>query len=112
MGLANIAMAVPPVGFCSVRPTVLGAEQARTMAKKALGRVANGEDPQAHKLDRRGKDKHTLKATVADYLADQAPRGAAAYLYRAGALPHRYHISNRCIASRLIRLPARTLPAG
>ena len=49
--------------------TVLGAEQARTMAKKALGRVANGEDPQASKLDRRGKDRHTLKATVADYLA-------------------------------------------
>ena len=47
----------------------LGAEQARTMAKKALGRVANGEDPQASKLDRRGKDRHTLKATVADYLA-------------------------------------------
>ena len=39
------------------------------MAKKALGRVANGEDPQANKLDRRGKDRHTLKATVADYLA-------------------------------------------
>jgi integrase len=48
---------------------VLGAEQARVMAKKALGRVANGEDPQASKLDRRGKDRHTLKATVADYLA-------------------------------------------
>jgi integrase len=48
--------------------TVLGAEQARTMAKKALGRVANGEDPQANKLDRRGKDRHTLKAVVADYL--------------------------------------------
>ena len=59
------------------------------MAKKALGRVANGEDPQAHKLDRRGKDKHTLKATVADYLADQAARGAPAHLYRAGALSHR-----------------------
>ena len=48
---------------------VLGAEQARIMAKKALGRVANGEDPQASKLDRRGKDRHTLKAVVADYLA-------------------------------------------
>ena len=48
---------------------VLGAEQARVMAKKALGRVANGEDPQQHKLDRRGKDKHTFRATVADYLA-------------------------------------------
>ena len=69
MGRASIAMAVPPVGCCSARPTVLGAEQARAMAKKALGRVANGEDPQADKLDRRGKDRHTLKATVADYLA-------------------------------------------
>src|SRR5262245_16389589 len=49
--------------------TVLGAEQARGMAKKALGRVANGEDPQAHKFDRRAKDAHTLKAVVADYLA-------------------------------------------
>ena len=48
---------------------VLGAEQARVMAKKALGQVANGEDPQADKRDRRGKDRHTLKATVADYLA-------------------------------------------
>jgi integrase len=48
---------------------VLNAEQARTMAKKALGRVANGEDPQASKLDCRARDAHTLKATVADYLA-------------------------------------------
>ena len=48
---------------------VLGAEQARVMAKRALGRVANGADPQADRLDRRGKDRHTLKATVADYLA-------------------------------------------
>jgi len=48
---------------------VLSAEQARIMAKRALGQVANGTDPQAVKLDRRGKDGHTLKATVADYLA-------------------------------------------
>ena len=48
---------------------VLSAVGARGMAKKALGRVANGEDPQAHKLDRRAKDAHTLKAVVADYLA-------------------------------------------
>jgi Arm DNA-binding domain len=49
--------------------TVLGAEQARIMARKALGRVANGEDPATDKRDRRDKDRHTLKATVADYLA-------------------------------------------
>jgi integrase len=48
---------------------VLGAVEARVMAKKALGRVANSADPQADRLDRRGKDRHTLKATVADYLA-------------------------------------------
>jgi integrase len=48
---------------------VLSAEQARTMAKKALGKVANGEDPQASKLDRRGKDAHSLRATIVDYLA-------------------------------------------
>jgi integrase len=47
---------------------VLGAEQARGMAKKALGRVANGLDPQADKADRRDKDSHTLKAAVVDFL--------------------------------------------
>jgi integrase len=48
---------------------VLGADQARVMAKKALGRVANGDDPQADKQHRRGKDRQTFKTTVADYLA-------------------------------------------
>jgi integrase len=47
---------------------VLGAEQARIMARKALGRVANGEDVQASRLDRRNKDKHAIKAAVADFL--------------------------------------------
>jgi len=50
---------------------VLGAVEARVMAKKALGRVANGEDPQADKLARRDKDAHTFKAAVADYLASK-----------------------------------------
>jgi integrase len=47
---------------------VLDAAKARIMGKRALGRVAIGEDPQADKLDRRGKDAHTLKAGVADFL--------------------------------------------
>ena len=47
------------------------AAAARVMAKRALGRVANGEDPQADKLARRDKDAHTFKATVADYLASK-----------------------------------------
>ena len=48
---------------------VLGAEQARVLAKKALGKVANGTDPQADRQDRRDKDKNTLRSVVADYLA-------------------------------------------
>src|SRR3954447_7315348 len=36
---------------------VLAADQARVMAKKAVGRVANGEDPRADKQHRRGKDR-------------------------------------------------------
>jgi integrase len=47
---------------------VLGAEQARTMAKKALGRVANGEDPQAERAERRDKDRVSLRAMVGEYL--------------------------------------------
>ena len=91
--------------------TVLGAEQARTMAKKALGRVANGEDPQAHKLDRRGKDRHTLKATVADYLAiKQRAVRPRTYTELVRYLTGTYFKPLQ--ASRSIRSPARTLPAG
>jgi integrase len=95
--------------------TVLGAEQARTMAKKALGRVANGEDPQAHKLDRRGKDRHTLKATVADYLAikqrEVRPRTYTELVrYLSGAYFKPLHslaldqITRKDVASRLNRI--------
>jgi integrase len=47
---------------------VLSAEQARAAAKKVLARVALGEDPQADKSTRRGKDQHTLRTLVDDYL--------------------------------------------
>ena len=57
---------------------VLSAEQARVMAKKALGKVANGEDPQADRVDRRGKDLLTLRSQASEYLAakehELAPR--------------------------------------
>jgi integrase len=56
---------------------VVGAEQARTMAKKALGRVANGEDPQAERSDRRGRDKVTMRAVVAEFLAAREAELAA-----------------------------------
>jgi integrase len=48
---------------------VLTAEQARIAAKKVLAKVALGEDPQADKTARRGKDQHTLRALVDEYLA-------------------------------------------
>jgi integrase len=52
---------------------VLSVEQARTQARKILGRVANGEDPASDRRDRRDKDAHTLKATAAAYLAAKTP---------------------------------------
>jgi integrase len=48
---------------------VLGAEQARMAAKKVLGAVAMGQDPQADRVDRRGKDRLTLRVLVDEYLA-------------------------------------------
>ena len=48
---------------------VLGAEAARAAAKKALAKVALGEDPQAERVDRRGKDKLSLRSVVDEYLA-------------------------------------------
>ena len=48
------------------------------MAKKALGKVALGEDPQADRVDRRGKDLLTLRSQADEYLAakehELAPR--------------------------------------
>jgi integrase len=48
---------------------VLGVEQARAAAKKALGKIALGEDPQAEKQTRRQRDALTLKALIDDYVA-------------------------------------------
>jgi len=47
----------------------LGTEQARSQAKKLLGAVALGRDPQAEKAAHRQRDAHSLKAVVDDYLA-------------------------------------------
>jgi integrase len=51
---------------------VLSAKQARDMATKVLARVRLGEDPQADKADRRGKDKHRLSSVIDDFLAVKA----------------------------------------
>jgi integrase len=48
---------------------VLGVEAARGLAKKALGKVAHGEDPQEQKATRRERDALTFRSLVDDYLA-------------------------------------------
>ena len=69
LGSLNIVMPAESRRLLLGSAAALGADQARVMAKKALGQVANGEDPQADKQHRRGKDRQTFKTTVADYLA-------------------------------------------
>jgi integrase len=51
----------------------ISAEQARKAAKKVLGAVALGDDPQADRRDRRNKDRHTVRSVVAEYLAAKEP---------------------------------------
>jgi integrase len=48
---------------------VVSAEAARQAARKALGAVANGQDPQGERADRRDADKLTLRKAVGEYLA-------------------------------------------
>jgi integrase len=52
---------------------VLSAEQARTAAKKALGAVATGSDPQADRTARRDRDQFTFRAVADDYLGAKRP---------------------------------------
>ncbi|MGZ5838965.1 MAG: tyrosine-type recombinase/integrase [Croceibacterium sp.] len=47
---------------------VLSAEQARQAARKALAKVALGEDPQADRRERRAKDRVDLKSMMDEYL--------------------------------------------
>jgi integrase len=47
---------------------VLSASQARELARKVLGDVAHGLDPQAAKAERRHKDRVSLKSITGEYL--------------------------------------------
>jgi integrase len=53
--------------------TVLSAAQAREQAKKVLGRVAIGEDPQADRRDRRSKDRLSLRSVIEEYVQAKEP---------------------------------------
>jgi integrase len=47
---------------------VIGAEQARLAAKKALGAVAMGQDPAGDRRARRDRDQNTMRALVEEFL--------------------------------------------
>jgi integrase len=51
---------------------VLSAEQARKAASKILARVELGEDPQAERIERRHKDRHSLRSIIAEYIEIKA----------------------------------------
>jgi integrase len=52
---------------------VLSAEQARLAAKKVLAAAALGQDPQADRIDRRGKDQHGFRSVAEEYLKAKQP---------------------------------------
>jgi integrase len=52
---------------------VLSAEQARAAAKKVLAAAALGQDPQADRIDRRGKDQHSFRSVAEEYLKAKQP---------------------------------------
>jgi integrase len=56
---------------------VLGAEAARAAAKKVLAKVALGEDPANARADRRDKDRLSMRAVAAEFLAAKEPDLAA-----------------------------------
>src|SRR5262249_31310904 len=48
---------------------LFSAGKAREAAKQVLAKVAQGQDPQAERVERRQKDRVTLRAVIADFLA-------------------------------------------
>ena len=92
---------------------VLGAEPARTAAKKILAAVALGHDPQGERADRRTKDRLSFHAVVAEYLEAKRPEVRASTLapirrYLTGRYFRPLHgkpldgITRRDIAARLV----------
>ena len=50
---------------------LISAGKAREAAKTVLAKVAQGEDPQAERVERRQKDRLTLRSVVEQFLADK-----------------------------------------
>jgi integrase len=101
---------------------VLSAEQARKEAKKALGRVAIGEDPQAGRQDRRSKDRLSTRAVIEEYCAakESEVRPRSLYAIKRYLLTGRYFrplhsmpidtVSRKDIAARLVAISREASP--
>jgi integrase len=68
LGSCNTVEVAPLAVFYLATLRLLSAAQAREQAKRVLGRVAIGEDPQAERRDRRGKDQLNLRSVIGEYL--------------------------------------------
>ena len=93
----------------------VSAADARAKAKKVLGAVALGEDPQGAKHDRRGRDAYTLTSVVADYPAAKQSKVRQKTLvettrYLAGGYFRPLHavaldtVSRKDVAASLVRI--------
>jgi integrase len=102
---------------------VVGADAARAEAKKVLGKIWQGEDPQGSRVDRRAADGVTFRATVEDYLEAKGPDlrertlfqlrrylADAPYLKPFHALPLD-RVTKRDVASRILRITRENGPA-
>ena len=90
-------MLAVPVGSYWAPGAVLGAEAARAEAKKLLAKVALGEDPQADKVERRDKDRVSLKSMIDEYLLQkEAPRCVSALSSSFAEISHRGRTSKHC----------------
>jgi integrase len=70
---------------------VLGVEAARQAARKVLGAVALGQDPQAERRERRDADKLTMRRVIAEYLDAKAGKVKAKTMHGA----RRYLLAER-----------------
>jgi integrase len=102
---------------------VLSADAARDKAKKILGKVWDGQDPQADKTERREKDRDRFDAVVAIFLAAKKPNvrpGTFSQLRRYladGPWLKEFHakpldrITRKDVAARILRITNESGPA-
>jgi integrase len=102
----------------------VGAQEARAKAQKLKGRIWQGEDPQAGRLDQRDKDRVTFHGTAKEFLTAKEREGLrprtlfqlrrylldGPYLKAFHALPLD-RVSKRDVAARILRITGENGPA-